>query len=126
VQQGELLTWNGDPDGAVEWIEKAMALNPFHPERFWSHLGRALFLGSNYEPAIRAFKKLSYLDAGQHAFVAASNAGLDQLEFAAKHVEKIKSLDRDMTAESYIASLPFRDNADSEHLRDLLIKAGMS
>ena len=44
VQQGEFLTWTGQPDEGVEWIRKAMRLNPHHPERFWNHLGRALFV----------------------------------------------------------------------------------
>ena len=34
VQQGELLTWLGRPEEGVEWILKAMRLNPHHPERF--------------------------------------------------------------------------------------------
>jgi adenylate cyclase len=41
VQQGEILTWLGRPEEGIEWILKAMRLNPYHPERFWSHLGRA-------------------------------------------------------------------------------------
>ena len=43
VQQGELLTWLGQADEGVEWIRKAMRLNPYHPERFWSHPGPRLF-----------------------------------------------------------------------------------
>jgi hypothetical protein len=43
VQQGELLTWLGRPEEGIDWIRKAMRLNPHHPERFWSHLGRAYF-----------------------------------------------------------------------------------
>ena len=43
VQQGEVLTWLGRPEEGIEWIRKAMRLNPYHPERFWSHLGRAQY-----------------------------------------------------------------------------------
>ena len=43
VQQGELLTWLGRPEEGIEWIGRAMRLNPYHPERFWSHLGRAQY-----------------------------------------------------------------------------------
>ena len=35
VQQGEILTWLGQAEEGIEWIRKAMRLNPFHPERFW-------------------------------------------------------------------------------------------
>jgi adenylate cyclase len=34
VQQGEALTWIGQADQGIEWIQKAMRLNPYHPERF--------------------------------------------------------------------------------------------
>ncbi|MBT3533934.1 MAG: adenylate/guanylate cyclase domain-containing protein, partial [Rhodospirillaceae bacterium] len=43
VQKGEILTWMGQAEEGVDWILKAMRLNPYHPERFWSHLGRAYF-----------------------------------------------------------------------------------
>jgi len=43
VQQGELLTWLGRPEEGIEWVRRAMRLNPYHPERFWSHLGRAQY-----------------------------------------------------------------------------------
>src|SRR5882724_9913583 len=32
VQQGELLTWLGRPEEGIDWIKKAMRLNPYHPE----------------------------------------------------------------------------------------------
>ena len=37
VQQGEMLTWLGQPDEGIEWIKKAMRLNTYDPERFWNH-----------------------------------------------------------------------------------------
>ena len=59
VQQGELLTWLGRPEEGIEWIRKAMRLNPHHPERFWSHLGKAHFAARQYGEAIEAFMHLS-------------------------------------------------------------------
>ena len=53
VQQGELLTWLGRPEEGIEWIRKAMRLNPYHPERFWSHLGRAYFCAEIFAEAPR-------------------------------------------------------------------------
>ncbi len=54
VQQGELLTWLGRPEEGIEWIRKAMRLNPYHPERFWSHLGRAQYVRALYTDAIQS------------------------------------------------------------------------
>ena len=68
VQQGELLTWLGNPEEGIEWIRKAMRLNPHHPERFWSHLGKAHFTARQYGEAIEAFMHLSTTDYVHHAF----------------------------------------------------------
>ena len=52
VEQGENLTWMGQPEEGIEWILKAMRLTPYHPERFWGHLGRAYFVARRYGEAI--------------------------------------------------------------------------
>ena len=63
VQQGELLTWQGRPEEGIVWIQKAMRLNPYHPERFWSHLGRSYFVARRYAEAAEALHRLSAPDA---------------------------------------------------------------
>ena len=63
VQQGEILTWLGQPEEGIDWIRKAMRLNPYHPERFWSHLARACFAARRYGEALDALKCISSPDA---------------------------------------------------------------
>ncbi|MBK6863285.1 MAG: hypothetical protein IPG91_06710 [Ideonella sp.] len=43
VQQGEILTWHGQPEEGAGWILRAMRPNPYHPRAFLSHLARAHF-----------------------------------------------------------------------------------
>ena len=62
VQQGEILTWLGRPEEGIDWIKKAMRLNPYHPERYWNHLGRAYFVARRYREAIEAFQHISAPD----------------------------------------------------------------
>src|SRR5258706_11303479 len=76
VQHGELLTWIGQPEEGVHWIRKAMRLNPYHPPRFWNHLGRAWFVARRYAEAIDAFKRITAPDQFHHSFLAASHAQL--------------------------------------------------
>ncbi len=71
VQQGELYTWMGEPEKGIEWIRKAMRLNPSHPQRYWSHLGRAFFVARRYGEAIESFRRISHPDRSHHAFLAA-------------------------------------------------------
>jgi adenylate cyclase len=67
VQQGELLTWLGRPEEGIDWIRKAMRLNPYHPERFWNHLGRACFCAEKYAEAAEAFSRITRPDHTHHA-----------------------------------------------------------
>ena len=89
VQQGELLTWLGRPEEGIDWIRKAMRLNPYHPERFWSHLGRAYFVAGRYAEAIEAFSRITRPDHAHHAFLAAALAQLGDATAAAAHAAKV-------------------------------------
>ncbi len=125
VQQGELLTWLGQPDEGADWIKKAMRLNPFHPERFWNHLGRACFTGKHYAEAIEAFKKLSAPDQFHHAFLAASHAGLGDEAQAKAHAGEVLKRQPGFRVTAYLATLPYQRAEDAEHHRALLLKAGL-
>ena len=89
VQQGEVLTWLGRPEEGIEWIRRAMRLNPYHPERFWSHLGRAQYTARLYADAIESFSKLTAPDHTHHAFLAASSAQLGNRTAAGAHAREV-------------------------------------
>jgi adenylate cyclase len=124
VQQGELLTWLGRPEEGVEWIRKAMRLNPHHPERFWSHLGKAHFTARQYGEAIEAFMHLSTMDEAQHAFVAACHGWLGDEIAAGAYMRKVRTLAPDFGVDAFLATLHFARDSDVEHVREGLIKAG--
>lgn len=126
VQQGELLTWLGRPEEGIEWIRKAMQLNPHHPERFWSHLGKAHFAARQYGEAIEAFMHLSTMDAVQHAFAAACYGWLGDEIAAAAHLGKIRTLDPQFDLDSFIATLHYAQESDVQHIREGLLKAGIA
>ncbi|RWQ61439.1 adenylate/guanylate cyclase domain-containing protein [Mesorhizobium sp.] len=126
VQQGELLTWLGRPEEGIEWIRKAMQLNPHHPERFWSHLGKAHFAARQYGEAIEAFMHLSAMDSVQHAFAAACYGWLGDEIAAAAHLGKIRTLDPQFDLDSFIATLHYAQESDAQHVREGLLKAGIA
>jgi adenylate cyclase len=126
VQQGELLTWLGRPEEGIEWIRKAMRLNPYHPERFWNHLGRAHFVARHYPEAIEAFKRITRPDATHHAFLAAAHAQSGNAAAAAAHAAEIRARDPGFTIESYLATLHYKQPDDLEHHREALLKAGLT
>ncbi len=125
VQQGELLTWRGRADEGIEWIQKAMRLNPYHPERFWNHLGRAYFVARRYAEAIEAFGRITRPDATHHAFLAAAHAQLEHAAAARVHAIEVRTRDPGFTVEGYLATLHYKQPADLEHHRAALLKAGL-
>jgi adenylate cyclase len=125
VQMGELFTWLGQSNEGVEWIRKAMRLNPHHPARFWSHLGKAYFVGRRYAQAIESFMHLSTMDAQQHAFVAASYGLLGDRTAAAAHVARVRQLDPDLNLQKLLATMHYANEADLIHVRDGLTRAGL-
>ncbi len=125
VQQGEILTWLGRPEEGIEWIRKAMRLNPYHPERYWNHLGRAYFAARRYAEAVEAFKRISAPDHTHHAFLAAASAQLDDATAAAACAREVLRLDPAFSVTSYVATLHYRQDDDRQHHRAALLKAGL-
>ncbi len=125
VQQGELLTWLGRPLEGVEFIKKAMRLNPYHPERFWSHLGRAWFVAERYPEALEAFGHITRPDYTHHAFRAAAFHRMGDAAAAAGEVREVLRLEPGFTAEAYLGTLHYRHAADAERHREALLAAGL-
>ncbi|MGH6944165.1 MAG: adenylate/guanylate cyclase domain-containing protein, partial [Geminicoccaceae bacterium] len=125
VQQGELLTWLGRPEEGIEWIRKAMRLNPYHPERFWNHLGRAYYTARRYAETAEAFARISTPDHTHHAFLAAAFAQMGDQTAAAAHAEQVVKRQPDFSTEAYLATLHYKRGSDREHHREGLIKAGL-
>ena len=125
VQQGELLTWLGRAEEGIDWIRRAMRLNPYHPERYWSHLGRAQYSARAYADAIESFSRIARPDYTHHAFLAASSAQLGNKTAAAAHASEVSALEPSFAINKYLATLHYKNAADREHCREGLIKAGL-
>jgi adenylate cyclase len=125
VQQGELLTWLGRAEEGIDWIRRAMRLNPYHPERYWNHLGRAQYTARAYADALESFSRIARPDHTHHAFLAASSAQLGNKTAAAAHAREVTSLEPSFAINKHLATLHYKDAADREHYREGLIKAGL-
>lgn len=125
VQQGEILTWLGRPEEGIDWIRKAMRLNPYHPERFWSHLGRAYYTARSYGDAIASFSRINAPDHTHHAFLAASAAQMGDKVAAGAHAREVLAKEPAFTVESHLATLHYKREADVEHYRDGMLRAGL-
>jgi adenylate cyclase len=126
VQKGEILTWLGQPEEGIPWIQKAMRLNPFHPPRFWSHLGRAYFVALRYGEAVEAFKRIAAPDQFHHSFLAACYAQIGDTAAAASHAKEVLSRNPAFSwSATLVPILHYKRDGDLAHHRDSIAKAGL-
>jgi adenylate cyclase len=125
VQQGELLTWLGRPEEGIDWIKRAMRLNPYHPERFWNHLGRANFCAEKYSEAAEAFARITRPDHTHHAFLAAIFAQMGNGVAAAAHAAEVVKREPGFTVAAYLATQHYKHDVDRKRHEAALLKAGL-
>ncbi|WFU17789.1 adenylate/guanylate cyclase domain-containing protein [Bradyrhizobium sp. CB3481] len=125
VQQGEFLTWLGRPEEGIDWIRKAMRLNPYHPERFWNHLGRALYCAERFAEAAEAFARITRPDHTHHAFLAAIFAQIGDSVAAAAHAAEVMKLEPTFSVATYLATQHYKQTVDRERHEAGLLKAGL-
>jgi adenylate cyclase len=125
VQNGELLTWLGRPEEGIDWIRRAMRLNPYHPERYWSHLGRAHYTARQYPETVEALGRRTRLDQIHHAYLAAALAQLGDRIAAAAHAQEVLKDEPAFSSRRFLSTLHYQQERDRDHLRDGLRKAGL-
>jgi adenylate cyclase len=125
VQQGELLTWLGRPEDGIDWIKKAMRLNPYHPERFWSHLGRAYYCAEKYAEAVEAFSRITRPDHTHHAFLAATFAQMGNTVAASAHAAEVLKREPIFSVAVYLANQHYKREVDRKRHEAGLLSAGL-
>jgi len=126
VQHGEVLTWLGRAEEGIEWIRKAMQLNPYHPERFWFHLSRAQFVARRYADAIESLRHITAPDSLHHALLAACHAQLENTADAKAHSDEVlKRVPGFTIREHCLPILHYGRESDLAHHREALLKAGL-
>src|SRR5882757_3818292 len=125
VQQGELLTWLGRPEEGIDWIKKAMRLNPYHPERFWNHLGRACYCAEKYAEAAEAFSRITRPDHTHHAFLAATFARMGNAVAATAHAAEVLKREPAFSVVAYLATQHYKCEVDRQRHQAGLLKAGL-
>jgi adenylate cyclase len=125
VQQGELLTWLGRPEEGIDWIKKAMRLNPYHPERFWSHLGRAFYCAEKYAEAVEAFSRITRPDHTHHAFLAATFAQMGNAVATAAHAAEVLKREPKFSVAVHLTTQHYKRDVDRKRHEAGLLMAGL-
>lgn len=100
AQLGFMRAMRGFPDEAFELMDRAVQLNPFHPD--WYHADRhtPLFMVGRFAEAAESMERLPHLTARQLAYVAACYALDDQPDKAARFLAQAFRRDEKLDIET--------------------------
>jgi adenylate cyclase len=126
IQRSTLLAIRGRPEEALDWMDAAMRLNPFHPTWYNNHLGIVLYSLRRYAEAAQAFKRLPNPGPWSSTRLAACYAQLGQTaETEAQVAVVLRQRPNFSTADFLRRDVLLERAEDRELLRDGLIKAGL-
>ncbi len=124
---GETLIYAGRAPEAIVWFQKAMRLNPHHPDWFYWSLGKAQYAEGRNEEALATMNKMSAIPNRARHILAAAYVRLDRLDEAKAVVKTILENNTDYSLEKlrlYFAE-KYKDPAVPERYIDDLRKAGL-
>ncbi len=124
------LTYAGNPKEALNFVDKAIRLDPHYPAYYLFVLGLAHFVMEQFENAVTLFERALKINPENYVPLiplAAAQAHLDQTEKAAATIEKLHAVLPILTL-SFVKQSPissYKDPADKDRLLNGLRKAGM-
>ena len=86
-RRGAVAAYLGNPQDGLEWLDKAMRLDPFYPDSRLEALFDAHYMAGDYEAAVAVFKRWRHPPVHMQAEFAAALAQLGESEAAAEAVE---------------------------------------
>lgn len=118
------LVWASKGAEAIEPIERAIRLNPFHPPIYLCHYGTALFSLRRYDEAADRFEQCAAGNPNNHwpyIYLVAAHAYLGQDAKAAEAHDKLAELLRrqqrsPFTVKEARSRIPYRYDQDMLHL----------
>jgi TolB-like protein/Flp pilus assembly protein TadD len=113
---------------ALEWLKRAVRLNPLHPAWYLYAIGEAYYGTKQYEQAIEPLRSAvnrypKFITPRRH--LAATYAQLGRLEEARAEIEAALRLDPSLSVSFYRNRVHYANAADLEHYLDGLRKAGL-
>jgi adenylate cyclase len=127
VQRGVNLTYLGDPQAAIPWIERAMRLDPFSAHRYYLDMVRALFMAERPTEAVIVLEKNARAHWEHYLWLAACCAAAEE-EMAAKHAaQEALAVRPNLSIATYVdgGSAVWRRDEDRGRLYDALAQAGL-
>lgn len=119
-----LQTMRGRPLVALEWLDRAMRINPIHPDWYNYDRAMALYSAGQYRNAIDCLETLPLTTPWRLARLAACHAQLGEKDRARALIAQIEQVDPGYDVMRFAqCGVVFEHQADIDHLVDGIAKA---
>jgi len=115
----------GRAEDGVEFVKKAMRLNPVHPDWYGEGLMHALYISRRYQEAIAVANTITISTITNYLDLAGSYAQSGQLSAAKETAARILDLEPDFSIGWWRKRVKFTDPADLDHYLEGLRIAGL-
>jgi adenylate cyclase len=128
AQMGNLSVVMGHFSEALDWMQKAIRLNPLHPAWYFYSVAEAHYGARQYEQALVPLQAAinrfpNFITPRRH--LAATYAQMGRLDEARAQIAKIRELEPSINLNLYRGTLLYENPDDLEHYLDGLRKAGL-
>jgi adenylate cyclase len=120
---GEILTFAGRAEEGEKWVRKSIRLNPYHPQRYWTHLARALFHLHRFDEALCVLDQIGRPRIDDLAYSVAASAQIAEPARVERSMEALRVAFPDFEPKSFVDTLPYEHAQDRELVLGALVAA---
>jgi DNA-binding winged helix-turn-helix (wHTH) protein/Flp pilus assembly protein TadD len=119
-QMGYLMTLRGKPVEAMQWMDRAVKLNPIHPEWYEHDRSFALYLLGEYRKAAETIELSPLPPPWMLTWLAACYAQMGELETARQHIARVTEVDPRFSSIDFAQGngAAFEHASDNEHFAE--------
>lgn len=122
---GEILAFCGRHEEAEQWVRKSMTLNPYHPQRYWTHLARPLMLLGRHAEALEVLEQIGRPRRDDLAYAVVAAVGVGEKAAIGRNVDALRVDYPAFDVSGFVASLPYQRQADRDLITAALTGAGL-
>lgn len=125
VKAGTYFSFSGQANAALASVDRAMRLNPHHPEWYWTELGLAHHTAGDYGAAITALLHNTSPSFLALAILSASYVETGRMAEARATAKTLAEVKPNATLTYFLKRMPYKRAKDLDRLVTALRQAGI-
>lgn len=125
VTLGDIAVMNGEPETAIELIQKAFRLDPHPLGWYYWQLGHAQYAAGQYQSAVQTLRTEATYRSGSRRILAASLAQLGLMDEARREASLYMASNPRFRISDWATFQPYKDEVTLAHFAEGYRKAGL-